>query len=95
MQPIPKERKPMTDKPYELELDLTQIMDFKVGETFDLSKRIIDFVKLKKDNQTKELMLEILDHINSLYQIQNLMMKEYNKTLSELASVMEGINGNS
>jgi len=85
----------MTDKPYELELDLTQIMDFKVGETFDLSKRIIDFVKLKKDNQTKELMLEILDHINSLYQIQNLMMKEYNKTLSELASVMEGINGNS
>ena len=95
MQLIPKGRKPMTDKPYELELDLTQIMDFKVGETFDLSKRIIDFVKLKKDNQTKELMLEILDHINSLYQIQNLMMKEYNKTLSELASVMEGINGNS
>lgn len=85
----------MIDKPYEVELDLTQIMEFKIGETFDLSQRILDFIKLKKDNQTKELMLEILDHINSLYQTQNMMMKEYNETLSELASVIEGINGNS
>jgi len=85
----------MIDKPYEVELDLTQIMEFKIGETFDLSQRILDFIKLKKDNQTKELMLEVLDHINSLYQTQNMMMKEYNKTLSELASVIEGINGNS
>ena len=75
----------MIDKPYAVELDLTQIMEFKIGETFDLSQRILDFIKLKKDNQTKELMLEILDHINSLYQTQNMMMKEYNETLSELA----------
>lgn len=84
----------MTHKPYEIELDLAEIMDFRVGETFDLSQRILDFIKLKKDEQTKELMLEILDHINGLYQTQNLMIQEYNKMLSQWSCLLEELNGN-
>ena len=84
----------MTHKPYEIELDLAEIMEFRVGETFDLSQRILDFIKLKKDEQTKELMLEILDHINSLYQTQNLMIQEYNKMLSQWSCLLEELNGN-
>lgn len=84
----------MTHKPYEIELDLAEIMEFRVGETFDLSQRILDFIKLKKDEQTKELMLEILDHINGLYQTQNLMIQEYNKMLSQWSCLLEELNGN-
>jgi hypothetical protein len=84
----------MTHKPYEVELDLAEIMEFRVGETFDLSQRILDFIKLKKDEQTKELMLEILDHINGLYQTQNLMIQEYNKMLSQWSCLLEELNGN-
>ena len=84
----------MIDKPYEVEIDLPEIIEFRIGETFDLSKRILDFIKLKKDEPTKELMLEILDHINGLYQTQNLMLQEYNKMLSEWSRLLEDLNGN-
>ena len=84
----------MTNKPYEVEIDLPDIIEFRIGETFDLSHRILDFIKLKKDEPTKELMLEILDHINGLYQTQNLMLQEYNKMLSEWSRLLEDLNGN-
>ncbi len=84
----------MTNKPYEVEIDLPDIIEFRIGETFDLSQRMLNFIKLNNDKQTKELMLEILDHINGLYQTQNLMLQEYNKMLSEWSRLLEGLNGN-
>jgi len=84
----------MTNKPYEVEIDLPDIIEFRIGETFDLSQRMLNFIKLNNDKQTKELMLEILDHINGLYQTQNLMLQEYNKMLSEWSRLLEDLNGN-
>ena len=84
----------MTDDRYHVEIDLPDVLDFQVGETFDLSQRIIEFTKKNQDVATKELMIEILDHINSLYRMQGMMMKEYNNMLSEWASLLEGLNGN-
>jgi len=84
----------MTNKPYEVEIDLPDIIEFRIGETFDLSQRMLNFIKLNNDQQTKELMLEILDHINGLYQTQNLMLQEYNKMLSEWSRLLEDLNGN-
>lgn len=84
----------MTDNKFEVVVDLSDIMEFRISETFDLSQRILDFIKLKQDEQTKELMLEILDHINGLYQTQNLMIQEYNNMLSEWSRLLEGLNGN-
>lgn len=84
----------MTDDRYKVDIDFIDILEFRVEETFDLSQRILDFVKQKKDEPTKELMMEILDHINGLYQTQNLMIKEYNKMLSDLSRLLEELNGN-
>lgn len=84
----------MTDDRYKVDIDFIDILEFRVGETFDLSQRILDFIKLKKDEPTKELMLEILDHINGLYQTQNLMIKEYNKMLSDWSRLLEELHGN-
>ena len=84
----------MTDDRYKVDLPFIDILEFRVEETFDLSQRILDFVKQKKDEPTKELMMEILDHINSLYQTQNLMIQEYNKMLSDWSRLLEELNGN-
>lgn len=84
----------MTNKPYEVEIDLPDIIEFRIGETFDLSQRMLNFIKLNNDKQTKDLMLEIIDHISGLYQTQNLMLQEYNKMLSEWSRLLEDLNGN-
>jgi hypothetical protein len=84
----------MTDDRYHVEIDFPDIIEFRIGETFDLSQRMLNFIKVNNDKQTKELMLEILDHINGLYQTQNLMLQEYNKMLSEWSRLLEDLNGN-
>ena len=84
----------MSDDRFKVELSTEEVLEFHIEESFDLAHRAMIFARSQTDNEVKNLIVDLLDHVNGLHKAQVMLLKEYNALLRSYSDALGYNNGN-
>jgi hypothetical protein len=84
----------MSDDKFEVKLSTEEVLEFQIEESFDLTYRAMEFARSQTGGEVKNLIVDLLDHVNGLHKAQIMLLKEYNELLRSYSDALEQKNGN-
>jgi hypothetical protein len=84
----------MSDDKFEVKLSTEEVLEFQIEESFDLTYRAMEFARSQTGGEVKNLIVDLLDHVNGLHKAQIMLLKEYNELLRSYSDALGQNNEN-